>query len=699
GGAALLGLDAIRSMAHAMESPLALLRDGRLIVKPPLMAALLDGLDSLGAMLSDVAHSQTIPCDRELEALRALVQGHHSAPPVRMPILLCPPHDVAQFARTLVIDREQLSEPVPPTPLPPPRPSQRVFEAMSGAPAEAVETLRVRVALLTQLMNLAGELVLGRNQLLRALSGLHRDIPGLTPILLNINQVTTDLQEGILQTRMQPVGAIFARAPRIVRDIAARLGKSIHVELLGSDVELDKSIVECLVDPLTHILRNAADHGIESPAERVKAGKSAEATIVLHAYHQAGQVILRVADDGAGIDANRVVEHAIAKGVITPSKAKELSERERLDLIFAPGLSTARTVSDISGRGVGMDVVRTNVEKLGGHVEVDTHVGQGTTVLMRLPLTLAIIPSMIVGVCGQRMAIPQTSIVEFVWVRAAEAASRVERIHDAEVLRLRDQRLPLVHLAKVLRLPSPPSWQTDSNVVVLRLGPNRFGLVVDELFDIEEIVVKPLSTFVQACKCFSGATILGDGRVVMILDAAGVAAQARLRFPDLGQEEAQRLKEEARRAELAALRRRSIVLFAAAASEYFAVAQDRILRIERILASQIQRVGSREFVEYRGEGLPLVRLDRHLEVEPIDCDAEELFLIIPKVVRDGRGISAGAGLVISNIVDALDVEVDLGPSAVRGPGVLGSSFLQGHVTLFLEPLELLRAAGVIGVAA
>jgi two-component system chemotaxis sensor kinase CheA len=622
-------------------------------------------------------------------------------------------------------------------------------EAPEAAPAEASasratreagnETLRVRVDLLTGLMNLAGELVLGRNQLFRALSDSHsRHIPGLTGILQNMNQVTTQLQEGIMQTRMQPIGTIFSRFPRIVRDMSRNLNKQIDVEMKGAEVELDKSIVEMLADPLTHIIRNCADHAIEMPETRRKAGKSPTGRILLHAYHEGGQVCIAITDDGQGIDPRKVLKKAIDRKLVDPDRAAEMTDREIVNLVFAPGFSTAETVSEISGRGVGMDVVRTNTEKLGGHVELDTRVGEGTTVLLRLPLTLAIIPSMILGVETQRFAIPQVNVVEFVWVRAADVAKRIERVHGAQVLRLRDLLLPLVRLADVLGLertfldPATATrkadrrtevadrrsgekaevlgpdgepieriqdrrqdWRSDYNIVVLRVGSNQFGVIVDELFDIEEIVVKPLSGFLKGCRCFSGATILGDGGVIMILDAGGVAAQAQLHFSDLQADEKRRLEEEHRKAALAASRRRSVILFSAADGERFAVPQDHVLRLERIPVAAIERLGDKEYVEYRGEGLPLIRLDRLMEVKPIPDHLQEVFVIIPKIMQNGLPAKAPAGLLIATIIDALDVDVELKAVDVKGSGILGSAMVQDHLTLFLDPVELVRAAGVV----
>lgn len=583
------------------------------------------------------------------------------------------------------------------------------------------ETLRVRVDLLTNLMNLAGELVLGRNQLMRAVGPHSRGIQGLPAILQNINQVTSEMQEGIMQTRMQPIGSVFTRFPRIIRDMARQLGKQIEVQILGAEVELDKSIVELLVDPLTHIIRNCADHALETPDVRLAAGKPATGTIVLNAFHEGGQVNITIRDDGRGIDGRKVLEKALAKGLVTPAQAEEMSEREMVNLIFAPGFSTAEQVSDISGRGVGMDVVRTNTEKLGGHVTVETVVGVGTTVKLQLPLTLAIIPSMIVGVGEQRFAFPQVSVVEFVWVKAADARNRVERVQGAEVLRLRDQLLPLVRLSTVLdmapaiRLPSGEElperrtrlvdrrapaeeedartdrrqdWRSDYNIVVLRNGPFQFGVVVDELYDIEEIVVKPLSAYLQDTKCFSGATILGDGRVVMILDAAGLASLAQLHFSDFQGKTLQEQESDLEQARSHGSRR-SVILFRGAEGEHFAVPQEKVQRLERITPGDLSHMGDKEYIQYRGEALPIIRLDRALDVSPIDANAQEYFLVIPKPIP-GQSEVPASGILIGAILDALDLEVELKPVDIRGVGLLGSAVVHEHLTLFLDPQAMVR---------
>lgn len=604
---------------------------------------------------------------------------------------------------------------------------------------DVVDTLRVRVDLLTRLMNSAGELVLARNQLLRVLESHAQSIPGLSGVLQNIDHVTTDVQEGIMQTRMQPIGAIFGKFPRVVRDMARTLGKDIAITMEGSEVELDKSILESLSDPMTHIIRNCADHALEPPAERKARGKSPQGTIVLRAYHEGGQVNISIKDDGRGIDPEKVARKAIEKGVVTSEQVARMSPRELVNLVFAPGFSTAEVVSDVSGRGVGMDVVRSNIEKLGGTVQLDTAVNQGTTVLLQLPLTLAIIPSLIVGVQDHRFAVPQVNVEEFVWVRAEEVAKQIEKVHGQDVLRLRGMLLPLLRLTDVLGIPrsfsdpetgevrednrsriadrrSPDTeiekdgaesaalrdrtqsrrtqWRSDYNIVVSRIGGNRFGMIVDQLFDTEEIVVKPLSCFLKQSPCFSGATILGDGRVITILDMAGVAEAANLHFSDVEAEEMRRREEEARREARAKAARRSVIIFNGSHDEYFAVAQDSVLRLERLRVSDIKVVGDQEYLEYRGHGLPLIRLEKYLPVRPLPADMETLFMIIPRQESGVPDTGSSAGILVSRIVDAVDVEVMLRDAEHTGPGLQGTAIVNDQLTLFLDPGTLIASTGV-----
>jgi len=635
-----------------------------------------------------------------------------------------PSQQIQRLAAEELAEAPAAAVPAPPLPPPPaplaPQPAPGASAAPTPAPAQA-ETVRVSVELLDRLMDLAGELVLGRNQLRREFEQFENQKPRLTQLMQHVGHFTSEIQEHIMRLRMQPVGTVLNKFPRVVRDLSHKLAKEVELAVEGGDVELDRSILEGLSDPLTHLIRNCLDHGIEPPAERETHGKPRAGRVRLRAFHEGGQVNLTVSDDGAGIDAGRVTDKAVARGFLTAAAAEGLGDQERLNLILLPGLSTAGTVTDVSGRGVGMDVVKTNVEKLGGHLELESVLGRGTTVRLRLPLTLAIIPSLVVGAEGQRFAVPQVNVKELVCVRAGDPARRVERAGAADVLRLRGRLLPLVRLADVLgmvrtcldpaadarrgdrrerlgdRRAAPTAepaerreqapdrrshWQSDLYVVVLRAGANRFGLVVDELFDNEEIVVKPLASYLQECRTFSGATILGDGRVAMILDAAGIVEAASLRFPEAPTEEIVAGSGNASHA---------LLMFHNAREEQFALPLASIARLEMVDPRELQQVGDREFVARRGAGVPILRLERFLPVRPTPTDLEEAFLIVPK---SRQPVSA---LLVSEICDTVQVAVDLRRDPACPRGVLGTVVLGDRVTTFLDP-EALRAAAEAGGA-
>jgi two-component system chemotaxis sensor kinase CheA len=611
-------------------------------------------------------------------------------------------------------------------------PTEATPEARPASPAKedkaspaTGETIRVRVDILNQVMNEAGELVLVRNQLIRTLEQQSADIPGLSRILQNLDAVTSMLQERIMQTRLQPIGNVFTKIPRIVRDISHKMGKEIEIETTGGDVELDKSILELLSDPLTHIIRNCCDHGIETPDVRERAGKSRGGKIFLSAFHESGQVSIMIVDDGKGIDAEAVVRKAIASGAITKAQAEAMSPQERLNLIFLAGLSTAKEVSEVSGRGVGMDVVRANIEKLGGHIELESEVGVGTTVLLRLPLTLAIIPSLIVRVSGQRFAVPQVNITELVWIRAAEISQKIEKLGNADVLRLRGHLLPLVHLADVLglerRFYNPTTkatepdrralntdrrsqaamedsdserrgsrgdrrshWRGDLNILILKSGSDQFGIIVEELEEVEEIVVKPLSRYLKECKCFAGSTIMGDGHVVMILDAAGVSHKAQLSFSEV-EAESRRREEERLRAASTESKKSSVLLFHNHPEELFAVPLQSLTRIEAFDLSSIEKIGEEEYVNLRGDAIPLIRLDRCLSARPFPPETREGYLIVP---NDACG---RAGILASQIVDTVEAPIPSSKDPEAQAGRIGSVILNNRLTQFLDPAALLAS--------
>lgn len=579
------------------------------------------------------------------------------------------------------------------------------------------ETIRVNVELLDILINLAGELVLGRNQLRQVLEATVDTNPRLRSVIQNVNLVTSEMQAHILQMRMQPIRNIFSRMHRLVRDLCDQLSKEVELLTEGGQVELDKSILEGLIDPVVHIIRNCVDHGIETGEQRSAQGKRRKGQIRLLASHEGGQVSITITDDGRGMEPEAIVEKAVIQGLLSPEGAGRMSEKDKLALIFLPGFSTAKTVTNVSGRGVGMDVVKTNVERFGGHVEIESVKGCGTTIRIRIPLTLAIISSLIVGTADQRFAIPQENVKELVCIPAEDKRRRIEKVGVAPVLRLREQLLPLVRLTEAAglsptfvhpvtekRLPerrkniadrreNPQrrdreedrrrSPQSDIYVVVLKVVGNLFGLIVDELFNIEEIVVKPLSDHIRDCRCFAGSTIMGDGRVAMILDAAGIASSAKLRFAEVQNEQLRRLACQSKKQD-SAVSGVSTLIFKCAPDEQLALALSSITRLEKISANGIVRIGNRDFINYRGKVLPLMRLDTFLPVSPIQRNNEELHVIIPKL----PGIDLG--ILISEVVDVVELSSKPGKSSDNPPGIEGSAVIDGKITMFLDMEELLR---------
>lgn len=600
----------------------------------------------------------------------------------------------------------------------------------SAQNSESNETIRVKVDLLNRLMDLAGELVLARNQLTRIFETQANKTNDMSNIIQNVDLVTSDLQEHIMQTRMQAISSVFGKFPRLVRDLSRQLNKEINLEMSGEEVELDKSILESLSDPLTHLIRNCCDHGMEKPEVRESAGKSRQGTILLKAYQESGHINIVVIDDGAGIDHERIARKALESGVITETALRQMSPKEQVNLIFMPGFSTADAVTDVSGRGVGMDVVRTNIEQIGGSISIETEKGKGTSISLRLPLTLAIIPSLVVNTAGQIFAVPQINLVELVCVNASQIAERIEKIGTASVLRLRGKLLPLIRLSHVLglqdeyldvdsaqRLPDKRSKihderqysepqnieksektftaperrshpQSDYHILVLQAGNRHYGLIVDEIRDIEEIVVKPLSSFLKNCKCFSGATIMGDGQVAMILDVAGIIAISNLSFSEANGEEQKRKQMTGKdQKSLIEAKSQSILLFTNATDEIFAMPLASILRLEKIKVSSIEKVGNQKFLPYQGKSMSLLFLNDYLPVPAFSENLEDAYLIIP---IEGE---CTIGIVVSSILDTIEFASQLEPSLVNNISISGSAVINNHVTLFINPEGLLESSG------
>lgn len=538
------------------------------------------------------------------------------------------------------------------------------------------ETIRVPVSLLDDLMTLAGEMVLGRNQLLRLSSSLASAGGGINAILQNINLVTSELQEKVMQTRLQQIGGVFSKLVRVVRDLSKRLGKNIRLDLEGEDVELDKSIIEMLSDPLMHLVRNSADHGIESPDERRRAGKPAEGVIVLSARHEGGQVHIEIRDDGRGISPTTLREKAVGKGLLSRERARQMNDREALSLVFIPGFSTVEVVSDVSGRGVGMDVVKSNIDRLGGDIHIESREGKGTTIMLRLPLTLAIVPALVVVASDRRFAVPQMNLEE---VLRLGRGRNIEKVRGHDVVRLRDTLLPLVSLDHIIG--SGKASHEHAYVLVVKDRRRRFGLVVDRVLDTEEIVVKPLSSYLKAARCYSGATIMGDGKLALILDVPGIAELAGMALKDVEAEVSVQKKPEAMQGEP-----QSVLLFRSGGHELFGVHLELLVRVEKIRADRLERIGDKEFVTYRDHSMRVIRLHDYLPVSKPPTDPEFLYIIVPKFRNRPLGI------VAAGIKDVVEAQVILERDAVRAPGVLGTAVLQDNLVVFLDIYRLFEKA-------
>ena len=544
----------------------------------------------------------------------------------------------------------------------------------SQASAQVETTIRLNVALLDSLMTLAGELVLGRNQLNEAVR--NSDKQGIVAGAHRVSLVTSELQEAVSLTRMQPVSSLFAKFPRLVRDLASQLGKEIQLKLEGGDVELDKTILEGLSDPLTHMVRNSVDHGIEAPAARLASGKPTLGTVMLRARHQAGQVVIEISDDGKGLSGDKIAASAVAKGMITAEQALTMSDYDKQALIFMPGVSTAEKLSNVSGRGVGMDVVKTNLDKLGGKVEIDSVPGKGSAFRIKLPLTLAIIPSLLVSDSGERFAIPQVSVGELIRIPAQQIAERIDRAGDAEVVLLRDRLVPLVYLAEALGSPRRERGSKALNIVLVDAGAFEYGLVVENLHDTVEIVVKPMGRHLQGLREYAGATILGDGQVAVILDVAGLAQRAGLtRATTAASTEAQASAEDSS-GEV-----HSLLLFQNAPGENCAVPIELVTRVEQVRADQVERVGGRRTMQYGGVSLPLVTLH---DVAAVDDLVESQQWVV--VVFDCAGRTVG--LLVAEPLDMLETRLDMDTVTLRQKGVAGSALLNGRTTLMLDIFEL-----------
>jgi len=687
GGANFLGLEIINKLAHHMEHVFNLIKNKEIIPTTKVMDVLLRATDLLKNLIDNVGKSETFDISEQVIEIKNLFKDKRR-------VRVGNKSDVSSLIKQTTAE------------------SKKVFLSESS--------LRVKVNIIDDLMNLASELVLSRNQLIQAVD--LRDEKYLASTASRINLITSDLREAIMKIRMQPLQNIFSKYPRISRDLARELGKEIDLVIEGEDVELDKTIIESIIDPLTHLIRNAIDHGIEYPEERKKKGKPFKGLIQVRAYHAAGQVNIEIADDGNGIDIGLVKKKAVLRKIITVDQAKGMSRQEVYNLLFLPGFTTVDVVTSLSGRGVGMDVVKNNIENLGGVIEIDSTFEERTIVTLKLPLTLAIIPCLLVFAGREMFALPQVNLVEVVRIVPDQVKHRIEKIGTAEVLRLRDNLLPLVRLRDVLgihhKVLHPETGKmildrrdnvadrrnpfaekenksknrrikrerrfhavSSTNIVIVQVGRVQYGLIVDGLSESKEIVVKPLGKYLKGCPCYSGTTILGDGMVSLILDISGIA-----RYSQIGTIQTGKIFEEIKKEmeEGWGMDKQSLLLFLNGKGEEFAVPLHMVSRIEKITADQVEKIGDEFSMQYQGRTLPLLSIERVAKIEPKEKQAKYQVIVFQLGAKE-------VGLWVSQVIDIVDIEVVIDDETLKQPGIAGSTIIQGKTILIVDIYGIIDA--------
>ncbi|WP_376965953.1 chemotaxis protein CheW [Azospirillum sp. A26] len=727
-----LGLPRLEKVAHASENVLGKFRDGELTINPEAVSLILQALDTIKSLLAVLEATEAEPpgddlplierlnlcaegklggpapaaaaappppptapavaasLDRpatldELEALWNSIPGPNDIPaPAAAPAAGTavatrapePAEEPAQSHDLVVPDAEPAAAkvPAPVAPMAGASGGGNAGAADAGAEAAtkesavAAQTIRVNVDLLENLMTMVSELVLTRNQLLQILRS-QKESEFAAP-LQRLNHVTSELQEGVMKTRMQPIGNAWAKLPRLVRDLAHELNKKIDLQMLGADTELDRQVLELIKDPLTHMVRNSADHGLEIPAERVKAGKTETGRITLNAYHEGGHIIIEIQDDGKGLAIDRIKQKAIQNGMASEGELASMTDQQIIQFIMKPGFSTAAKVTNVSGRGVGMDVVKTNIEKIGGTIEIKSAQGKGSTFVIKIPLTLAIVSALIVECAGERFAIPQISVVELVRA-AADSEHTIERLKGTPVLRLRNRLLPLVSLQQLLRLDDSEDAKKPADetfIVVTQVGTYTFGIMVDRVFDTEEIVVKPVAPILRHIEMFSGNTILGDGSVIMILDPNGIAsATGEMAMGEAAGKETTAVQTQRQEDKMA------LLLFRAGEGAPKAVPLSLVARLEDVDLATVEMSNGLPVVQYRGKLMPLVPINPNFVIAN---EGRQPVLVF----ADG---DRSMGLIVDEIVDIVEEKLNVQLAAER-PGLMGSAIIAGKATEVID---------------
>ena len=716
GTCGILAFPKLEALSHAGESLLSRLQSRQLTFTSQVGNTLLAMVDAIRTILANLESNQTegdTDHSSLIETLTKLRQGVDISPTApQQPVgANVPPAAPAQPTSQTILHPQPVHEDISPAAQPQPvatdakilpKPAPAVTEGMEELQSRqsSCSSIRVDVGLLDKLMTQVSELVLVRNQILQVVE--EGENTAWTAVAQRLNLITTELQGNVMKTRMQSISTIWNKFPRMVRDLAIFCSKQIRIEMEGKDTELDKTIIEAIRDPLMHLIRNSVDHGIESPETRTACGKPPEGCILLQATHESGHVIIKVSDDGAGMDFELIKQKAIQTGRITSEHAGRMSEQDILNLVFMQGISTAAKVTNVSGRGVGMSVVKTNIEKLGGTIDIQTRRGQGAIFKMKIPLTLTIMPALMVTCAKDRYAIPRANIQELLHLKTGEQ-EHIEMIHDAPVFRLRNTLLPLVYLSHELRLNERETRKNGHNrldesknkketkskeeikIVVLQAGDRRFGLVVDKINDTEEIVVKPLGRHLKRIPVFAGATILGDGRVALILDVMGLAQLAKVvsevRYKVAAERPAPTpVKSDSRQA---------LLLCKVGKEGRMAMPLSTVARLEEFPISAFERVGNLEVVQYHNQILPIIRVFRVLYPGLAEAKSGQKSVQVVVYSQDGRSL----GLAVDNIIDIVEEKIEL-QTNVRRSGILGCAVLQGRVTELLDIQNIIQNADV-----
>lgn len=671
-----LGLPRLATLAHAAETLMGKFREGMPVTRDA-VTLILATIDRIKEILDAIDKSQAEPQGTDTDLIGKLgdMAAAKAAP---LPAVTVGSLTYQVLERPLKAGEVSLDElervfRETPGPAPAEPPRRRASDREEDQATKAGNhSIRVNVDTLEHLMTMVSELVLTRNQLLE-MARRQEDSEFKAP-LQRLSNVTAELQDSVMKTRMQPVGNAWQKLPRIVRDLAAELGKQIELEMHGAETELDRQVLDRIKDPLTHMVRNSADHGLETPEERAACGKPRAGTIRLTAYHEGGHIIIEISDDGRGLDTKRIKDKAIASKLATESEIAKMTDAQIHRFVFAPGFSTASKVTNVSGRGVGMDVVHTNVDQIGGSVDVKSVAGEGSVFTIKIPLTLAIISALIIESAGERFAIPQLAVLELVRVKD-NSDHRIERIKDTPVLRLRNKLLPLVHLGKLLRIDTRPDKDAETGfIVVVQIGNQTFGVVVDSVFHTEEIVVKPMATRLRHIPVFSGNTILGDGSVIMILDPNGVSQS-------IGAAVSQTADTGEVSNPVAEQPKTSVLVFRAGSPHPKAVPLSLVTRLEEIDVRKIELSNGRHLVQYRGQLMPLICMSDQVRIK--DDGTQPLL-----VFSDGARSMA---LVVDEIVDIVDDYLSI-ESVGEGAGIIGSAVIKGQATEIVDVAHFMPLA-------